>query len=128
VTLLVDASDGSNVGFSYVSVQSVLTVVCAQVGGIQFVPKGCNAETHRNMVQHHRQVTKFKPVGRGMHLEVFAYGRMHPVGSCQAQGGRRGDTYTEYLELQGTSVEEIQTLFNYTYVSDSSYSLAWKII
>jgi hypothetical protein len=74
-------------------------MVCAQVSGIQFELKGCNVKTHRNMVQHYRQVMKFKAVRYGIYLETFTYGRMHPVGSHQAQGGQREDTYIEYPKL-----------------------------
>ena len=69
-------------------------------------------------MRHHQQVANFKPVKRGANLQNFAYGRMHPIGSRQAQGGRIADTYTEYPDLHARNIEEIQTLFGYAYVSD----------
>ena len=42
---------------------------------------------------------------------------MYAFGSCQPQGGREGDTYTEYPQLHADTVQGIKTLFYYAHVS-----------
>ena len=69
------------------------------------------------MRQHHDQASKSKAVRRGSTIEVFGYGSMHGFGSRQPQGGREGDTYTEYPELSATTVDDIKDIFCYAYVS-----------
>jgi hypothetical protein len=42
---------------------------------------------------------------------------MYAIGSRQPQGGRGGDTYTEYPQLRAETLQDIKTLFYYARVS-----------
>jgi hypothetical protein len=88
-----------------------------QVGGVQFKPPGCNNRTHGYMRDHHHLARKSKAVRRGSTMEAFGYGEMYAFGSRQPQGGRKGDTYTEYPQLRADSIADIETLFYYAHVS-----------
>jgi len=87
---------------------------------VQFRPPACSNKTWGEMRQHHDQASKSKAVRRGSTIEAFGYGDMIGIGSRQPQGGRAGDTYTEYPELSASTVEQIKTFFGYAYVSSSA--------
>lgn len=76
------------------------------------------------MRQHHDKACMSKAVRRGSTIESFGYGDMFGVGSRQPQGGRKGDTYTEYPELKANTVEDIRTVFGYAYVSSRLLCMA----
>lgn len=119
ITLLVDADTDAEVThlqtFSFYLF--IFYYLITQVGGVQFMPPGCNAKTHGTMIRHHRQVVDLKAVRRGASMETFGYGKMHVRGSRQPQGGRKADIYTEYPELKAENNEDIGALFAYAYAS-----------
>ena len=69
------------------------------------------------MCDHHDLACKSKAVRRGSTIEAFGYGDMYLYGSRQPQGGREGDTYTEYPHLRADSIQDIRKLFHYAHVS-----------
>lgn len=87
----------------------------AQVGGVQYKP--CSSQTFGHLQQHHRDVTKFRPLKRGGSLEAWKYGEMRAIGSRLAQGGRRGDAYAWYSGIEADTDEEIKALFGHGHVS-----------
>ena len=95
------------------------TDFCLKVGGVQFKPPACNNRVWGEMRRHHDLASKSKALRRGSTIEAFGYGSVHGFGSRQPQGGRAGDTYTEYPELSAITVEDIKTIFCYAYVSFS---------
>lgn len=64
------------------------------------------------MRDHHRQVIEAHPsVKRGSSHQVWP-GKMTPMGSRVAQGGKPGDGYAAYSYLNGGTVEEIDLYFD----------------
>lgn len=62
-------------------------------------------------------MSRFKGIKRGAKFEAWSYGKMVAIGSRQPAGGIPGDCYREYPELNGDTLEDIQALFTYAYVS-----------
>jgi len=84
---------------------------------VQFRPPACNSRINGQMCDHHHQACQSKAVRRGSTIEAFGYGNMYAIGSRQPQGGRGGDTYTEYPQLRAETLQDIKTLFYYARVS-----------
>jgi len=119
VNILIDQATGKEVILilSCFSYYSYMLNFIFQAGGVQFKPPGCNNRTHGRMRDHHDLACKSKAVRRGSTVEAFGYGDMYPYGSRQPQGGRAGDTYTEYPHLHADSIQNIRRFFHYAHVS-----------
>lgn len=70
---------------------------------------------------NHKAVATNPSVQRGEVFQQWAYtGKMVPIGSRLAKGGRRGDGYTTYPLLCGESENHIQAIFRHARVCDFS--------
>jgi hypothetical protein len=116
VNILIDQATGEEVILIFIYYSYMLNFIF-QVGGAQFKPPGCNNRTHGHMRDHHDLACKSKAVRRGSTIEAFGYDDMYSCGSRQPQGGRKGDTYTEYPHLRADSIQNIRRLFHYAHVS-----------
>ncbi|KAJ3964130.1 hypothetical protein EV361DRAFT_967454, partial [Lentinula raphanica] len=68
--------------------------------------------------------TGVSSVNRGAQFESYAGGKMIPLGSRSASGGRAGDTYTSYAGLEATSDKGLGILFRQAATSDIMRSTA----
>ncbi|KAF9020066.1 hypothetical protein BDZ89DRAFT_1043581 [Hymenopellis radicata] len=65
-----------------------------EVGVVNYNPFTC--EQLRTIIEHHNSLWQSTGLKRGTSLQKVAYGTMLAEGFCRAQGGRAGDTYTNY--------------------------------
>lgn len=79
--------------------------------------EAASAKSLGHLKQHHQQVSRIKPLKRGVSFEAWKYGQMRAIGSRKPQGGRPGDTYTHYAGTDAGTNEEIQTIFGHAQVS-----------
>ncbi|KAF7970281.1 hypothetical protein HWV62_24476 [Athelia sp. TMB] len=88
------------------------------VGGIQFKPKAWNDKLHTELMASHTEVSKIPGIKRGNQFAQWAGGQMVAIGSRQAAGGIKGDCLREYSAIKGSTVEDIQRLFQYASTPD----------
>ncbi|KAG2753406.1 hypothetical protein P692DRAFT_20845883 [Suillus brevipes Sb2] len=82
------------------------------VGGVIF--NAFNDTTLQELRINHKAVATNPSVQRGEVFQQWAYtGKMVPIGSRLANGGRRGDGYTTYPLLCGESENHIQAIFRH---------------
>ncbi|KAG1839137.1 hypothetical protein DFJ58DRAFT_749106 [Suillus subalutaceus] len=82
------------------------------VGGVIF--NAFNDASLQEMCENHKAIVHNPSVQQGEVFQKWAYtGKMVPVGSRLAKGGRRGDGYSTYPLLCGDSEEHIHAIFRH---------------